>query len=83
MAYAVKLSREQAFEGRLGLHAADDVALAFYRHLHDKIPCGLFYPERTGVSGPTPHSGRNDPSLTYLVTTVVGAQHLLEDYRRV
>jgi len=30
LAYAILLSRQQGFEGRLGLHAADEGALEFY-----------------------------------------------------
>lgn len=81
MAYAVKLSREQGFDGRLALHAADDAALGFYRVLN-RMTGGLFHPEQKGIVGPTPHGPRNDPALTYLETTVVGAERLLEGYRR-
>jgi hypothetical protein len=56
--------------------------LGFYRRLNSKIPGGLFHPERVGVTGPTPHGQRHDATLTYLETTLVGADRLLEDYRR-
>jgi hypothetical protein len=82
LAYAVKLSREQSFEGRISLHASDEDALSFYRRVAAKIAGGLFYPEQKDVLGPTPHAGRNDRSLTYLETTLAGADRLLEDYRR-
>jgi hypothetical protein len=78
----VKLSREQQLEGRLSLHASDDVALAFYRHTNAKFGSALFFPERTGVLGPTPHAARGDSGKTYLETPLPGADRLLEEYRR-
>src|SRR5262249_49370062 len=57
-AYSVLLSHLGGFEGRLGLHVADSVALGFYRHLHTKRSGALFYPEQAGVAGPTPRGDR-------------------------
>jgi hypothetical protein len=55
--YAVLLSHQQGFEGRLGLHVADDAALGFYRWLNDDCCRGaLLHAERTGVNGPTPEA---------------------------
>jgi GNAT superfamily N-acetyltransferase len=81
MAYAVKLSQEQGFDGRLSLHAADDPALNFYRHLQAKLGGSLFHPERTGVIGPTPHGPASDGGRTYLEMKQTEAIRLLEVYR--
>jgi hypothetical protein len=80
-AYAVLVSHLRGFEGRLGLHVAEDTALKFYRRLHEKCEGRLFHPERNGVVGPTPHGAR-DPAKTYLETTEAGATDWLEEYRR-
>jgi hypothetical protein len=81
-AYAVLLSHQQGFEGRLGLHAADAGAPGFYRHLNTG-PCHgiLFHPEQTGIAGPTPR-GAHETGKTYLETTEAGATIWLEEYRR-
>jgi hypothetical protein len=81
MAYAVLLSQQQGFEGRLGLHVADEEALGFYRRIHAKCPGGLFHPETTGVAGPTPR-GEHERTKVYLETTETGASAWLEGYRR-
>lgn len=80
-AYAVLVSHQRGFGGRLGLHVADEAALEFYRHLHSK-KCGgaLFYPEQSGVPGPTPH-GEDERSKTYLETKEDAATGWLEGYR--
>ena len=79
-AYAILLSQQRGFEGRVGLHVADAGALAFYRVLHRKCGDALFYPDRTGVAGPTPR-GAHETSKTYLETTEAGATAWLEGYR--
>ena len=81
LAFAVKLSHDGGLEGRLSLHVADAVALGFYRQLNQKLSGGLFYPERNGVTGPTPHGARDDPTMTYLEATQAGAMQLLGVYR--
>jgi GNAT superfamily N-acetyltransferase len=80
-AYAVLFSHQRGHEGRLGLHVADEAALRFYRHLNDRCGGALFYPERTGVPGPTPR-GPHEAGKTYLETTEAGAMRWLEEYRR-
>ncbi len=82
LAYAVLMSHLRGLEGRLGLHVADPSALGFYRHLDSKCPGGLFYPERTGVAGPTLRGDR-EAGKPYLETILAGALHWLEGYRRV
>jgi hypothetical protein len=83
LAYAVMLSRQRAFDGRLGLHVADERALGFYRHLSQKFCNGaLFHPERIDVPGPTPR-GEHERTKTYLETNEAGANGWLERYRRV
>jgi hypothetical protein len=81
VAYAVLLSKQQGFEGRLGLHAADDEARGFYRHIHQKCRNGLFHPETSEVVGPTPR-GEHERSNTYFETIETGAAAWLEGYRR-
>ncbi len=80
-AYAVLISHQRGFEGRLGLHVADEEALNFYRHIHVKCKGSLFCPEKQGVAGPTPR-GAHDAAKTYLETTEAGATGWLEEYRR-
>jgi hypothetical protein len=80
-AYSVLLSHLRGFEGRLGLHAANDSALGFYSRLHAECGNALFYSQQSGVSGPTPHSA-GDLSKPYLETREDGATHWLEEYRR-
>ncbi len=80
-AYAILVSHLQGFEGRLGLHVADESALEFYRSLHRKCGDTLFFAERTGVPGPTPR-GADEVLRTYLETTEGGATSWLEGYRR-
>jgi hypothetical protein len=81
MAYAVKVSSEQGFDGRVTLHAADATALGFYRHLHTKMGGNLFYPEQTGILGPTPHAVGGDAGRTFLEIKQTEAERLLEVYR--
>lgn len=81
MAYAGFLSMSEGFEGRLGLHVAHDEAMGFYRRLQAKCGGTLFYPERNGVVGPTPH-GENDRDRIYLESTEHGTKAWLEEYRR-
>lgn len=80
LAYAVKVSQDTGYDGRLSLHAASDSALAFYRKIAENRTPPLFYDERTGIRGPTPHAARSDAELTYLETTPEGAMNFLEDY---
>lgn len=80
LAYAIKMSQDQAMDGRVSLHASNDSALAFYRKVAENRTPQLFHEEKTGVTGPTPH-GNHDVSKTYLETTPAGAINFLEDYR--
>jgi len=80
LAYAIKMSQDQAMGGRVSLHASNDSALAFYRKVAENRTPELFYGEKSGVTGPTPH-GNLDVSKTYLETTPAGAINFLEDYR--
>jgi hypothetical protein len=80
-AYAALVSHLRGFEGRLGLHVADETALRFYRHVHGKCMNNLFYPERNGVAGPMPR-GQHETNKTYLETMEAGATQWLEGYRR-
>ena len=80
-AYAILLSYQYGFEGRLGLHVADADALSFYRHIDLICEGALFQPEKTGVEGPTPRGG-HDTNKTYLETKEAGATGWLEEYRR-
>ena len=66
----------------MSLHASDDLALSFYRHTNTKFGGDLFFPDRTGILGPTPHAARGDFTKTYFETTLAGADRLLEEYRR-
>jgi hypothetical protein len=80
LAYAIWLSGQRGYDGRLGLHVADEQALGFYQHVN-KTYCGgaLFHPERTGVPGPTPR-GKHDEAKAYLETTELGAAQWLKEY---
>ena len=80
-AYALLISHQRDFDGRLGLHVADADALDFYRHIHGKCEGPLFYAERTDVEGPTPRRAYDIPK-TYLETTEAGATRWLEESRR-
>jgi hypothetical protein len=80
-AYVVLLSHLRNFEGRIGLHIADEEAKGFYRRLNEKCGNNLFHPEQTGVAGPTPR-GEHDKSKTFLETQEAGAKAWLENYRR-
>ncbi len=82
LAYAVLLGKSQGFGGRVGLHAADEKALEFYRYLHE-AKCGgkLFSAERADVPGPTPR-GDQDRTKTYLEMSEEGANAWLGGYRR-
>lgn len=73
MAYAVYQSVAQGFEGRIGLHAADDAATRFYTHLKDKF--SFFGEPLKGITG-TPEDRKAkekyyfesipEPAITYL-----------------
>ena len=80
LAYAVKFSQDQGYGGRVSLHASNESALAFYRRVTENRIPRLFYDERMGVVGPTPH-GTNDIERPYLEMTPDGSINLLEDYR--
>jgi hypothetical protein len=80
-AHVVLLSYLRGFEGRIGLHVADEEAKGFYRRLNEKCGNNLFQPAQTGIAGPTPR-GEYDRSKTYLETTEAGAKVWLENYRR-
>jgi hypothetical protein len=80
LAYAVLQSHLQGCDGRIGLHAADDIALAYYLDLHRRLGGGLFLPQRDGVPGmPRPDDCRRKP---YLETTDDGPSLLLERFKR-
>ncbi|MGL6074451.1 MAG: GNAT family N-acetyltransferase [Fimbriiglobus sp.] len=81
LGYAMKMSQDQGFEGRLTLHASDTEALGFYRRIDTKMGGNLFYPEQLGILGPTPHASRGDATKTFLETRQVKARQLLEVYR--
>jgi ribosomal protein S18 acetylase RimI-like enzyme len=81
LAYAVKVSQDEGLNGRVSLHASNDSALTFYRNVGNGRSALLYFPEKTGVLGPTPHAGRNDSRLTFLEMTPEGAIDFLEDYR--
>jgi hypothetical protein len=82
--YAVFQSRQQGFQGRVGLHAADEGALGFYRYLSEKHCQGkLWHPERTGVLGPTPYaSPEREGAKAYLESSEEDALAWLERHRR-
>jgi ribosomal protein S18 acetylase RimI-like enzyme len=83
LAYAVMLSQQRGFEGRLGFHVADERALGFYRRINERHCSGrLFHPERRDIPGPTPR-GEHERSKTYLETVEAAANDWLEGYRRV
>jgi len=79
-AYIIFLSQQHGYAGRVGLHVASDEALGFYQRLNEKCDRQLFYPERTGISGPTPR-GQQETNKTYLETQESGASLWLENYR--
>lgn len=81
MAFAIRLSADGGYDGRVGLHSENDDSLTFYRRIAEKRDVPLFQPEKTGIIGPTPHGARSDGSLVYLETTSAGAMNFLEDYR--
>lgn len=80
-AYAVLMSHQKGFDGRLGLHVAEAEALGFYHHISKKCGEPLFYPDKTDVAGPTPR-GASEKGKTYLETTEAGALRWLQEYRR-
>src|SRR5262245_25879800 len=57
LAFAVLQSKEDGFAGLLGLHAADDEALSYYRGMPDLLGGPVFLPEVAGVPGPPPRGG--------------------------
>jgi len=79
-AFAVFLSREQGFQGRVSLHAVDAAAVRFYRRIEEKLGGGLFQTERQGIIGPTPHGNESDRNRVFFETTVLGAEKLLQVY---
>jgi hypothetical protein len=81
MAYAIHVSKENGFGGRVGLHAADDAVLnGVYRKYAAAVP-GLFGPDQKGIPGPTPYGPQKSLALTYLETTAEGAGQFLEGFR--
>ncbi len=74
-------THQRGFDGRLGLHVADADAVNFYRHIHGKCEGTRFFPERTGIEGPTPRRAYDSPK-TYLETTEAEATRWLEEYHR-
>ncbi len=82
LAYAIKLSQDQGYDGRIGLHVANESALGFYRKIGQNRQLPLFHPEKTEILGPTPHGVRGDTTQIYLETTPEGAQDFLEENRR-
>lgn len=80
-AYAIHVSRENGMNGRVGLHAADEVVLnSVYRRYARHVP-GLFKADATGIAGPTNYGPMKNMALTYLETTETGAEQFLEGYR--
>ena len=82
LAFSVLLSHQSGSGGRVALHVGDESVLNFYRRVSDKIGGSLFFPEQTGVTGPTPHGVHGDSERVYLEMTDEGATRLLEEYRR-
>lgn len=81
MAYAIHVSRENGFGGRVGLHAADDTILnRVYREYAKAVP-GLFKPDAKGIPGPTPYGPQKNLNLTYLETDETHAEQFLEGFR--
>jgi hypothetical protein len=81
LAYAVFQSHRQGYDGRLGLHAADDAALGYYLDIHRRFGERLFLPAQEGIPGmpPRPDDARRKP---YLELTEEGPSLLLERFRR-
>lgn len=80
LAYAVMFSQDHGLSARVSLHASDNTALEFYRRVAENRSPKLFYDEKSGIAGPTPH-GNTEISKPYLEMTPTGAISLLEDYR--
>jgi hypothetical protein len=81
MAYAIHVSRENGFGGRVGLHAADDTVLErVYREYAAAVP-GLFRPDAKGIPGPAPYGPQKNMNLTYLETVEAAAEQFLEGFR--
>ncbi|MDY3557087.1 hypothetical protein R5W24_006274 [Gemmata sp. JC717] len=81
MAYAIHVSRENGFGGRVGLHAADDTILnKVYREYSRAVP-GLFKADAKGIPGPTPYGPQKNLNLTYLETVEAQAEQFLEGFR--
>lgn len=80
LAYAVLQSHQAGFGGLLGLHAADDEALAYYERLNSDFEGKLFLEKVLDVAAPFP-TGDKARSKPYLETTPAGASELLEAYR--
>jgi hypothetical protein len=80
LAYAVLQSHQAGFDGLLGLHAADDTALAYYEKLNSDFEGKLFFDKAFDVAAPFP-IGDKARSKPYLETTPAGALELLEAYR--
>ena len=78
-AFTALLSCQRGHEGRIGLHAADESALEFYRRLDAKCAGRMLYSEGKGIAGPTPR-GELDRDKTYLETREEGARGWLENY---
>lgn len=79
LAFTVLQSIKQGFEGRFGLHAADDAAAKYYRHLNEDMGNGLFSAELIGIEGVPPRveQAKSNP---YFEAEPVGAVELLRDY---
>jgi hypothetical protein len=79
LGYATFQSQRRGYNGVFGLHAADDVAEGFYRHVDQQIG-SVFRPDRTGVKGVDPRAQQNESKL-YFETTDNGGLAILEGFR--
>lgn len=77
MAYAVLQSKIQGFEGIIGLHAADDKAANYYRHLKERHR--FFHEPLRGIAG-TPED-RSAKDKLYFESIPEQAINYLEGYR--
>ena len=79
LAFTVQQSISQSFEGRFGLHAADEAAAKYYRHLNKERGNSLFEDEQLGVIGVPPRQ-EQAKERPYFEAKLDGALELLQDY---
>jgi len=78
MAYAILKSCEHGYDGRIGLHASDANAKAYYEHLTTKY--NMFYdPPKINVPG-TPQDSKATDRF-YFESVPGAAREFLEGYR--